>query len=338
MRRCAGADRVRWFRRPVRRTRPAIASSLPAGTVRDTLMMGGPVLRLLGPAEVDGGSSLAPRDLALLSALAVRSPQLVSPSELADAVWGVAPPVSWPKQVQSCIARLRNVLGTETIETMRGGYCLRLDDDDVDVRQFEVFIAQGRALIVAGDALLGGNSFRRALDLWRGPPFAVLDRWDAARTAAARLEELHRDTEEEWLQARLVAGEHRQVAIDAEVMVQAEPLRERRWAILALAQYRSARAGRRAAVHFACPRPVARRPWAVAWSGPDRLGSRDSAPGSTAVSRTRVDHRHGRCDELSRCAAARAAPRECQWAGGPSTRARSRKRCWTRPWPESQSR
>jgi Bacterial transcriptional activator domain len=41
--------------------------------------------------------------------------------------------------------------------------------------------------------------------------------------------------------ARLVSGEHRAVAAEAEVLVEQEPLRERRWAILALAQYRSGR-------------------------------------------------------------------------------------------------
>ena len=61
------------------------------------------------------------------------------------------------------------------------------------------------------------------------------------RSEAARLEELRRTAEEDWLDARLDAGDHRQVAAEAEAMVNAEPLRERRWASLALAQYRCAR-------------------------------------------------------------------------------------------------
>ena len=60
---------------------------------------------------------------------------------------------------------------------------------------------------------------------------------------AARLEELRRGAEEDLLDARLACGEHREVAAAAEALVSAEPLRERRWAILALAQYRCGRQG-----------------------------------------------------------------------------------------------
>ena len=80
-----------------------------------------------------------------------------------------------------------------------------------------------------------------ALALWRGAPLDQLDGWLPARSEAARLEELRRTAEEDWLDARLAAGDHRQVAAEAEAMVDAEPLRERRWASLALAQYRCAR-------------------------------------------------------------------------------------------------
>ena len=58
---------------------------------------------------------------------------------------------------------------------------------------------------------------------------------------ATRLDELRRAAEEDHLDARLAAGEHREVAAVAEPLVAAEPLRERRWAILALAQYRGGR-------------------------------------------------------------------------------------------------
>jgi hypothetical protein len=43
--------------------------------------------------------------------------------------------------------------------------------------------------------------------------------------------------------ARLASGDHRAVAAEAEPLVGAEPLRERRWMIPALAQYRCARQG-----------------------------------------------------------------------------------------------
>ena len=58
---------------------------------------------------------------------------------------------------------------------------------------------------------------------------------------AGRLEEMRRSIEEDVLVARLESGEHREVAATAELIVDAAPLREQRWAILATAQYRCGR-------------------------------------------------------------------------------------------------
>ena len=93
---------------------------------------------MLGPALVDGGAVLAPRDRAVLGVLAVRRRQLVMPDQVADAVWGEHPPSSWPTQVQICVGRLRKVLGAGAIETIAGGYRLTLNGDEVDVDRFEL--------------------------------------------------------------------------------------------------------------------------------------------------------------------------------------------------------
>lgn len=197
-------------------------------------------VRLLGPVEVDGGSSLAPRDLLVLTALIVRDGQRMTAGELADAVWGDAPPTSWRKQLQSCIGRLRVVVGPSAIETVRAGYRAQMTELETDVYEFEELVAAGRLHASDGRHDAAVTSLRSALELWRGEALAQLERWDAARSMLARLEELRRDVEEEWLVARLAAGEHRSVCVDAKALAEEAPLRERRWAILALAQYRSA--------------------------------------------------------------------------------------------------
>ena len=74
-------------------------------------------------------------------------------------MWGGSPPASWPKQLQSCIGRLRRVLGSTAIETTRGSYRLRLGDEDLDVRQFEICVRNGRALHAAGQHLDAAKSF-----------------------------------------------------------------------------------------------------------------------------------------------------------------------------------
>jgi WD40 repeat protein/DNA-binding SARP family transcriptional activator len=200
-------------------------------------------VNLLGPVEVEGGSSLEPRDRAVLAVLAIRRGQVVTPAQIADALWRDSPPGSWPKQVQICVGRIRRVLGATAVETSGGGYRLALDDDEIDARRFELLVERGRTLTASGEPDRAAATFSRALGLWRGPPLENLDGWLPARGEAARLEELHRTAEEDWLDARLAAGDHREVAAEAEAMVKAEPLRERRWRSLALAQYRCARQG-----------------------------------------------------------------------------------------------
>jgi len=199
-------------------------------------------IQLLGPVVVDGGGTLRPRDRMALAALAVRRGQVLTPDQLADALWGESPPPSWPKQVQICVARLRKVLGPSTIETVAPtGYRLSLSDDEVDIDRFEQLVERGRLLAASDEPDRATSTFARALSLWRGTPFGDLDAWPPGRSEAARLEELHRSAEEEMSDARLASGEHREVAAGAETLVADEPLRERRWAILALAQYRCGR-------------------------------------------------------------------------------------------------
>ena len=69
-------------------------------------------INVLGPLTVDGSGRLGPHDRVVLQALATRPGQPVSADELIDAVWGAHPPMSAPKNLQSCIVRLRKVLGT----------------------------------------------------------------------------------------------------------------------------------------------------------------------------------------------------------------------------------
>jgi WD40 repeat protein/DNA-binding SARP family transcriptional activator len=198
-------------------------------------------VRVLGPVGIDGIRPLEPRDRMALGVLAVRHGVAVSADQLAEALWGEHPPPSWSKQVQICIGRLRKMLDAGAIETTAGGYRLTLDGDDVDACQFERLVQRGRVHAAAGEHDRAAATYARALSLWRGAPLHELDGWLPGRSEAARLEELHRSAAEDWLDARLAAGEQRDVAAAAEALVNEEPLRERRWAILALAQYRCAR-------------------------------------------------------------------------------------------------
>ena len=199
-------------------------------------------IALLGPLVIDGASDkLGPRDRVVLAALAVRPGEIRTADGLADALWGDHPPASWKKVVQGCVARLRKVLGPETIETLPQGYRLTVSSDELDTLRFERRIGRGRELLTVGEVERASYTFGQALDLWRGPAFVDLDGWEPGRVEAARLHELRLDSEELRLDASLRAGHHLEVLAEAQDLVAAAPMRERRWGLLALAQYQAGR-------------------------------------------------------------------------------------------------
>ena len=220
--------------------------------------MGG--IGLLGPLRVDGGERRT-HDRITLSVLAVRRGNVVAPDEFADALWGERPPSSWPKQVQICVGRLRKVLGAARSRPCRAATGWRWTATTSTAAGSSSSSSGAGCCAATGELDRAAAAYARALALWRGRPLDELDGWLPGRSEAARLEELRRTAEEDWLDCRLAAGEHREVAAEAEALVAAEPLRERRWAILALAQYRC---GRQADALRSLAR--ARRSWSTSWA------------------------------------------------------------------------
>ncbi|WP_438855186.1 nSTAND1 domain-containing NTPase [Agromyces sp. M3QZ16-3] len=195
---------------------------------------------VLGPLDT-GGPALSPRERTVLSALVVRRARPVSPDELADACWGERLPKTWTQQVQNAIARIRSRLGRDAVLTVGGRYRLGIPDDAVDAVTFEREVSRARRFGLEGAHDRAAAAYRRALDLWRGDPYPDVPDWPPARVEAARLAEIHDDAEEELLDSRLRLGEDSAVIPDAERMVREAPLREHRWAVLALANYRAGR-------------------------------------------------------------------------------------------------
>ncbi len=199
---------------------------------------------VLGPLVVDGDAvRLAPRDRVVLAALTLRPGELVAADQLADALWVNAPPATWSKVVQGSIVRLRKVLGPAAIETLPRGYRLVLPAHELDAREFERLLGRAREQLTLGESERASYTLSAALDLWRGRALVDLDGWDAGRVEAGRLDELRRDAEELRVDAALRAGRHRQVLAEARTLVEAAPLRERRWELLALAQYQAGHQG-----------------------------------------------------------------------------------------------
>jgi WD40 repeat protein/DNA-binding SARP family transcriptional activator len=204
-------------------------------------------IAVLGPLTVngdsDGAASLTPRDRVVLSALALRPGQVLSVERLADALWGEHPPASWKRVIPGCVMRLRRVLGTAAIETTPHGYRLVIPGENVDAQRFERLVGRGRELIAIGEPERAAHVLGEALALWRGQALADVAEWEPGRVETARLEELRRHAEEARVDAGLRCGRPGEVLGEAEALVAEAPLRERRWALLATAQYRAGRQG-----------------------------------------------------------------------------------------------
>ncbi|GAB3770454.1 WD40 repeat protein/DNA-binding SARP family transcriptional activator/energy-coupling factor transporter ATP-binding protein EcfA2 [Nocardioides ginsengisegetis] len=196
-------------------------------------------IAVLGPLSVDGAERIGRRDRVVLETMATRLGRPVSADLLIDALWGDTPPSSAHKVLQGCIVRLRKVLGPTAITTSDHGYVLVLPPDQVDARRFERIVVRARELLSLGESDRAGFQLTEALALWNGDPFADLDGWAPAEAEVRRLVELHLEAEELRVDAHLRSGRHGHVLAEAQTMVRAAPLRERRWTLLALAQYQA---------------------------------------------------------------------------------------------------
>ncbi len=136
---------------------------------------------------------------------------------------------------------MRAILGHSSIATSSIGYVLDGDPEAIDAVRFERFARRASELRSRGDPERAVDECRRALSLWRGAAYSAIPSWGPAVIEAARLEEVRSTAEEELAAAHLDCGEHHSVIASAEALVREQPLRERRWSLLATALYRSGR-------------------------------------------------------------------------------------------------
>lgn len=197
---------------------------------------------MLGPLEIDEGAArLGVRDRTVLAALATNLGEGLSREQLVDALWGDNPPATQAKSIQGCVSRLRKLLGAAAIETSVRGYRLCIPADEVDAALFTLRARRARELLTLRESEHARYVATQALGLWRGRPLDDLEQWDVGCLEAQRLTELRCELEEILVEASLAAGRHREVLAQAASMVETAPLRERRWALLARAQYQAGR-------------------------------------------------------------------------------------------------
>jgi YVTN family beta-propeller protein len=209
--------------------------------------------RVLGSLEVeaDGGPvTLGGQKERLLLALLLARPNQVVPVEaLVEGLWGEHPPPTAAKTLQSHVVRLRRVLepgrvrGTtgEVLVTRQPGYLLRVPPGALDAERFEELTTQARGALADSSAQAASSMLREALGLWRGQAFEEFTDSDVVVAEADRLAELRLVAVEDRVEAELRLGRHRELVAELEGLVREQPLRERLWAQLMVALYRSGR-------------------------------------------------------------------------------------------------
>src|SRR6516164_1903347 len=198
-------------------------------------------VRLLGPVDIMSGGEVRPvsglRRKAVLATLALHASEVVSTGRLVDAVWGEAAPAAL-NTLQSHVSYLRTVVGKAAIVARPPGYLLDIGEDGTDVQQAERLLRRGAQSADPGRA---AADLSEALALWRGRPLADLAGLAWLEQQAGRLDLLREQIRHALSEARLDAGEHRQLIPELEQMAADHPLDEQVHAQLMTALYRSGR-------------------------------------------------------------------------------------------------
>ena len=151
-------------------------------------------VRILGPFQLeDGGRRITfggARQRAVLVDLLLHANEVVPSEQLLVDLWSEDSPPSAANALQAAISRLRRVLPPGRLLTAAPGYALRIFPAELDAKQFEQLISEGRDALHAGAPAEAGRTFDQALSLWRGPPLADFRYEPFAQAEMARLEEL----------------------------------------------------------------------------------------------------------------------------------------------------
>lgn len=152
------------------------------GSVTGGLWIGvlGPLRVTVEGEEIDPGSET---QRLLLGLLALSPNAVVGRDTLVEGVWGPRPPVGAADLLQSRISRLRRRLREDgsasapessLVVAARGGYQLRVEEDQHDVLTFRRLVARARRSRQTGEIAEAAEIFGGAVRLWRGEPLGGL--------------------------------------------------------------------------------------------------------------------------------------------------------------------
>nr|WP_272954707.1 BTAD domain-containing putative transcriptional regulator [Kribbella sandramycini] len=173
----------------------------------------------------------------VLATLLLRANSVVLVDELIERVWDGAPPAKAKAALQVQVVRLRSALGSASpIETVPGGYRIVVEPGELDVERFDSLIRDADR---TADAGVRARCLTDALALWRGPALVDVPGESLRRDFVPALAESRLQALEQRIDAELSLGRHAALIAELRVLTGEHPLRERFWAQLMIALYRS---------------------------------------------------------------------------------------------------
>lgn len=217
--------------------------------------------RILGRIEVHTNAGTVAlgslKQRVLLAVLLLNPGRTVPVRKLVNVLWGDAAPPSAVANLRTYVNRLRHALPAQCITGRAAGYELTLRHGELDMHVFTERAAAGRAALSRGDHAAAARHLGEALSACRGAVLEDLVDINAIAGLVAPIEELRLSVTEDYLEARLGLGEHREVIAQLREFVAEHPLRERPWAHLVTALYRSGDPAGALAVYADCRRVLA---------------------------------------------------------------------------------
>jgi predicted ATPase/DNA-binding SARP family transcriptional activator len=185
----------------------------------------------------------------VFESLALRANSVVRSDVLVEALWADHVPTSPGPQLQVYAANLRRlldpdrskVLTSQRLASRSGGYVLTVSPEELDLLRFRDHVAAGRLRVEAGDLVGGADSLRRAVELFRGPVFPDLAEIDMFRAELEALDETRLNVYQDLVEVELALGRHASLVAELQSVIAEQPYRERLWASLVIALYRSDR-------------------------------------------------------------------------------------------------
>jgi DNA-binding SARP family transcriptional activator len=190
-------------------------------------------------ARVDGvvADLGAARQRAVLAALVLEPGRPVTVDQLVDRVWGDHVPGTVLTSVRSYVSKLRTILRGVVIVGRAGAYTVDYEPRALDAHRFTTLLAEARQ---AADDVAAQQAYRKALELWRGEPFAGLETpWFAGRRHA--LVVARHTAVLDHIDIQLRRGAHAEVLPELVELGRQHPHDERAAGQLMLALYHSGR-------------------------------------------------------------------------------------------------